>query len=416
MRLLFVHPNFPGQYKHLVRHFSGRAGYQVVGIGALENARNQPVPDGLQLHLYPPTPGAAQTTHHYLRGLEAGVRRGQSVACLARNLRRQGFIPDVICVHPGWGDGLYLKDIFPDSKMLGFFEFFYTSSGSDVGFDPEFPIGLDDICRVRTKNSLILLSLDSCDWGVTPTQWQHSQHPLPYRNQISTIFDGIDTRSIRRRPGARIYLDHRDLTLTQADEVLTFVNRNLEPYRGFHSFMRALPGIQRRRPRLHTVIVGGDSVSYGRAPTDGRTWRQVMLAEVGDRLDFSRLHFFPRLPYRTLISLFQVSSVHVYLTYPFVLSWSMMEAMSAGCAVVGSRTAPVMEVIKDGENGLLVDFFAPEQIADAVDRVLDHPNRMQHLRDQARKSITERYDLHSVCLPRHVSLVTAQPTPPRTRH
>jgi glycosyltransferase involved in cell wall biosynthesis len=405
MRLLFIHPNFPGQYKHLVEYFSNRPEYQVAAIGAHENLQASESYPGVRLIRYPSTAGACPTTHHYIRGFEAGVRRGQGVVRVALDLRRSGFIPDVICVHPGWGDGLYLKDVFPESKILGFFEFFYRSAGSDVGFDPEFPISFDDICRVRTKNSVILQSLESCDWGVTPTVWQHSQHPKAYQNRISTIFDGIDSNFVRPRANARVHLDHRGFALNQTDEVLTFVNRNLEPYRGFHSFMRALPGIQKRRPRLHTVIVGGDSVSYGRAPKDGSSWRQVMMRELGANVDISRIHFFPKLPYRSLISLLQVSSVHVYLTYPFVLSWSMLEAMSAGCVVVGSRTAPVSEIIRDGENGLLVDFFSPTQIADAVDRVLDDPTRMRDLRVQARKTITEGYDLRTICLPRHISLI-----------
>lgn len=405
MRLLFIHPNFPGQYKHLVEHFARRPEYEVVAIGAQEWVESAESSQGIRLIRYPATAGASPATHHYIRGFEAGVRRGQRVAQVAMDLRREGFVPDVICVHPGWGDGLYLKDVFPDSKVLGFFEFFYRPSGSDVGFDPEFPITFDDICRVRTKNGVILQSLESFDWGVAPTAWQHSQHPASYRNRISTIFDGIDTDFVRPRAGARIHLDHRGFALGDTDEVLTFVNRNLEPYRGFHSFMRALPLVQKRRPRLHTVIVGGDGVSYGRAPLDGSSWRQVMMREVGQGLDVSRVHFFPKLPYRSLISLFQVSSVHVYLTYPFVLSWSMLEAMSAGCAVVGSRTAPVQEIIRDGENGLLVDFFSPAGIADAVDAILDEPDRARKLRDRARRTVVERYDLRRVCLPRHVSLI-----------
>lgn len=192
--------------------------------------------------------------------------------------------------------------------------------------------------------------------------------------------------------------------LRAGDEVVSFVNRNLEPYRGFHSFMRALPEILAARPRAQIVVVGGDAVSYGRAPRDGGTWRARLLAEVGSRLDLARVHFVGKLPYPTLIKLFQVTAAHVYLTYPFVLSWSMLEAMSAGALVIGSRTAPVEEVVQDGRNGLLVDFFSPVEIAQRVIEVLERPARFLELRMNARQTIVQKYDLLSCCLPAQIAL------------
>jgi glycosyltransferase involved in cell wall biosynthesis len=187
--------------------------------------------------------------------------------------------------------------------------------------------------------------------------------------------------------------------------VITFVNRNLEPYRGFHVFMRALPEIQRRRPNAWVLIVGGEDVSYGARLPDGQTYRQKAMAEVGASLNMERVRFLGRVPYADFVRLLQISGVHVYLTYPFVLSWSMLEAMAAECLVVGSATPPVEEVIRDGDNGLLVDFFSKTGLADAIDRVLDHPDRMRALRMRARQTVIDGYDLKSVCLPRQLALV-----------
>jgi len=181
----------------------------------------------------------------------------------------------------------------------------------------------------------------------------------------------------------------------------------MEPYRGFHVFMRALPEIQRRRPKSITLIVGGDEVSYGKRLATGESWRQRMLAEVGSRLDMERVRFVGRIAYPEFVAMLQVSAVHVYLTYPFVLSWSMLEAMAAGCAVVASATAPVEEVIRDGDNGLLVDFFSAAGIAEAVDRVLADPDRMAGMRARARETVVAGYDLRSVCLPQQMALVDA---------
>ena len=235
--------------------------------------------------------------------------------------------------------------------MLLYCEFFYRARGGDMGFDPEFPPNAEKILRLRVMNAPLLMSLDASDWGMAPTRWQQKQFPAPYAERMSVIHDGIDTDLVT--PGS----EPRD------QELITYVARNLEPYRGFHVFMRAIPEIQKRRPNARIVIVGGDEVSYSPRLPAGETYRQRLLREIDGKADLSRVHFTGRIPYAEYLELLRRSSVHVYLTYPFVLSWSLLEAMSAGCLVVASRTPPVEEVIRDGENGLLVDFFSTEQIA-----------------------------------------------------
>jgi glycosyltransferase involved in cell wall biosynthesis len=248
------------------------------------------------------------------------------------------------------------------------------------------------------------MGLEAADRGHTASEWQHSTYPQRYRDMISVAHEGIDTERIRPDAEAKLILpDGR--ALTRADEVVTYVARNLEPYRGFHVFMRALPEIQRRRPKAHAVIVGGDDVSYGGRPRDGRTWRQTLLAEIGSKLDASRVHFLGRVPYNVFANALQVSSAHVYLTYPFVLSWSMLDAMAAGCPVIGSATPPVQEVIRDGENGLLFDFFDTKAIAEKVEGVLGEPRRYEALSARARETIEKRFDLKNVCLPRQIAMV-----------
>jgi glycosyltransferase involved in cell wall biosynthesis len=404
MKLLFIHQNFPGQYKHIVPHLAATGTHEIVCLGEKKNLGKRSFFDGARVIGYPTPRGAGAHTHHYIKLFEATVRRGQEVARACMSLRRSGFIPDVACVHPGWGESLFLKDVFPDTPVLDFLEFYYQSRGSDVGFDPEFPADFDDQCRVRVKNATLALSLGCMDWGVTPTHWQYEQHPREYRSRISVIHDGIDTETVRPDPDARLVLPGgRELRAGQ--EVVTYVSRNLEPYRGIHTFLRAVPEIQRRRPEARFVVVGGDEVSYGRRAGKDTTWREHYLAEVGERIDLDRVHFLGRVPYPVFLSVLQVSACHVYLTYPFVLSWSMLEAMAAGCLVVGSDTAPVREVIRDGENGRLVDFFSPDAVAEAVAGVLAAPDRLQPLREAARSTVMRDYDLRNVCLPRHCELI-----------
>ena len=342
-----------------------------------------------------------KNTHRYIRTLEGAVLYGQGAARAAEKLRQGGFVPDVIVGHAGWGETMYLKDVYPNSRLLGYFEFYYHAYGSDVDFDPDRTVSLDDRARIRTKNTPQMISLFAADWGVTPTIWQKAQLPREFHGKISVIHEGIDTDFVKPRADARVILPG-GLELKKSDEVVTYVARNLEPYRGFPEFMRAAEEICRRRPNAHVLIVGSDGVSYGRKLPDGQTYREKALSEV--EIDPARVHFLGRLPYDQYLKVLQVSGVHVYLTYPFVLSWSMLEAMASECLIVGSDTAPVQEVIRDGENGLLVDFYDPVGIADRVDEVFGHDDRLADLRAKARRTIVRSYN-RDKCLRDQIRMV-----------
>ena len=402
MRVLFIHQNFPGQFLHIAQHLAHTRGWRVVGLGDAQNVRAG-ISGGVQVVGYKHQVVDAKG-HAYVRGFEGQIRRGQTVFRAVQELKRQGFVPDLICMHPSWGEGIFLRQVFPRAKILGYFEFFYKATGSDVGFDPEFPQpSIDDLCRLRIRNSTHLLSLEDTDWGWSPTRWQVAQFPEAFRSRIEVVHDGIDTDRVCASPSAVVTID--GIALSRASPVVTFVARNLEPYRGFHSFMRAVPGILSANPDAHVVVVGGDEVSYGKPPLTGGTWRDRMLAELGQSFDRGRLHFAGRISYDRYLEFLRISRAHVYLTYPFVLSWSMLEAMAVGCAIVGSRTAPVEEVIRDGENGLLVDFFSPHEIVMAVGRILDDAALGRDLGQAARATILERYDLNRICLPAQLAMV-----------
>ncbi len=401
MNILFAHQNFPGQYLHLARHLGAIPGNQVVFITQRRDA-NLP---GVRNIAYKPSRRATPKVHHYLRATEAYVLNAQTVARVALKLKRSGFVPDVMVGHNAWGEIWYLKDVFPQTPLLGYFEFFYRFDGADVGFAPGLVLSADTAPRIRTKNLGNLLGLDAVDAGHCPTQWQKSTYPERYHSMLRVIHEGVDTDVVKPAAEVRLDLPELGINLAAGDEVVTYVARNLEPYRGFPSFIRSLPAILARRPNAHVLIVGGDSVSYGAALPDGQTYRQQLLTELGDALDMSRVHFLGKVPYPLFLKVLQISRVHVYLTYPFVLSWSMLEAMSAGCLVVASSTAPVTEVIRDGENGLLVDFFKQEEIAERVVAALESPSAFASLREQARRTIVENYDLKTICLPQQMVMV-----------
>jgi glycosyltransferase involved in cell wall biosynthesis len=386
MRLLFVHQNFPGQYRHLAAYLARRPGHEVVALGDAKNLPGKPRLPGVPVFGYAFEEKPADP---FKSSVMRAIDRGRAAAAAATALRRKGFRPDVICAHIGWGEALFLKDVFPEARILLYSEFFYGARGADLGFDPEFPASAEKILRTRVMNAPLLMALDAADWGIVPTRWQHGRFSAAQRARMSVIHDGIDTDFVS--PGE------------PEDELITYVSRNLEPYRGFHVFMRAIPEIQRRRPKARIVVVGGDGVSYSPSLPAGETWRTRLLRELDGRIDLSRVQFTGRIPYDAYLALLRRSAAHVYLTYPFVLSWSLLEAMAAGCLVVGSRTAPVEEVIEHGRNGLHTDFFSVEGLAGAVDAALS--GNWNRVRQEARRTVVERYDLRRICLPAQARLV-----------
>lgn len=400
MKYLFIHQNFPGQFRHVAKVLAVDPRNEIVAIGEAANLKLRPSLHPRIRELgYQPHVAGHKEIHHYLRDFESHIRRGQAVVRLLLQLRDQeGFAPDVVVAHPGWGEGLFLKDVFPKARIIQYFEYYYQSTGGDVGFDLEFPNTLDDQLRVRIKNSTQLHSLIGCDQGISPTNWQKSRYPTELQHKIEVIHEGVDTELVK--PDAGAWIEINGQRLQAGDEIVTYAARNLEPYRGFHTFMRMLPTLQTLRPEAKVIIVGGDDVSYGKRLPKGQTYRQRYCAEVQDKVDWHRVHFVGKLPYKDYLKVLQVSKTHVYLTYPFVLSWSMLEAMAAGCLLLASNTTPVQEVITDGHDGLLVDFFDHQQLAVKIAQVLANPGQYRHLRENARQTIVESYDLKTICLPR----------------
>lgn len=395
MKIAFVHQNMPGQFKHLAAHFARDERNSVVFV----TKRGDRALPGVQRVVYKTSREATPGIHHYLRSTENAVLFGQAVARALLELGKAGFTPDVVVGHPGWGETLFVKDVLPDTPYLNYCEFYYRSVNSDLDFAG--PPELDAKLRSRMRNTPLLQSLLACDQGIAPTRWQKSVHPEILQPKISVVHDGIDTTHLRPDADATFTLpDGR--VLTRRDPVVTYVARNLEPYRGFDVFMRAVPEICAADPDAVVLIVGGDEVSYGSPPPGGRTWREVMLEAVP--VDPRRVVFLGRLDYPRFIDFLRVSRVHVYLTYPFVLSWSLLEAMALECSVVVSDTAPVREVVQDGENGLLFDFRESRQLADRVVTLLKDPAGRAALGRRARETVRAGYDLPD-CLARQVELI-----------
>lgn len=404
-RFLFIHQNFPGQFRHVAAALADDPKNTVVGLGSAERVKVNPNPDPrIRVYGYKFLRGESGKIHHYLREYQDHIRRGQAVVRALLQLRKRGFLPDVIVAHPGWGEALFLREVFPKARVLLHCEFFYQGVGADLGFDPEFPSTFDQRAKVQIRNSTQLVSLASADGGISPTAWQRERYPADFQPKIVQLHEGIDSNLVRPDRSARLELAGQ--SWTSGEEIVTYVARNLEPYRGFHLFMRSLPELLAARPKVRVVVAGGDGVSYGRAAPNGKTYQQHLAQELGNTVDWNRVFFVGHLRYPDYLKLLQVSACHVYLTYPFVLSWSMMEAMSSGCAVVASDTAPVRELVEHNKNGMLVDFFDVKAISAAVAALLDDRSKAQKLGAAARNRIVKDYDLQTTCLPKWLEWVT----------
>jgi len=400
MNILFTHQNFPAQFKHLAPALI-QLGHELRALAINNN------PSSIDVIRYPVKRKNTVGLHPWMVDMESKFIRAEAAFYAALKLRDDGFNPDVIIAHPGWGESLFLKDVWPEAKLGLYGEFYYQPNANDMAFDVEFSKPeITEPCRLRMKNAGQDLQFAQADAVITPTQFQYSTLPASIQRMTSVIHDGINTQTLK--PDATVEMRLNDnIILTKDCEIITFVNRNLEPMRGYHVFMRSLPLLLRQRPNARVIIVGGDDVSYGSRPPAGDSWKQIFLNEVRDQIDMSRVHFVGKLSYPNFIKLLQLSRAHVYLTYPFVLSWSLLEAMSLECAIVASDTAPVREVISHGETGLLVDFFDNECLCKSICELLDDPEKRKRLGKAARELVIAQYDLKSVCLPKQIAWVEA---------
>ncbi|MGE3141701.1 MAG: glycosyltransferase [Hyphomonadaceae bacterium] len=401
MRILFVHSNFPAQFTHLAPALAAR-GHQVAAIGSHTARAAGPVQPSTYRLKRGTTPNILPQAVRY----EADCIRGLAAAQVAQGLHERGFAPDFIFGHVGWGETQFLHDIWPAATQALYAEYFVQPRGYDSNFDPEFVT--PDFARraiAIAKNASQAMCMTFAQRALAPTQFQRDCYPALLREKIEVAHDGIDTGAAQPRPEARVTLPNGRV-IAPGDEIVTHVNRSLEPLRGLHKFLRALPAVFAARPAAQAVIIG-DSLGrsgYGLPPPRGKTWKDIFLEELGGGLDLSRVHFLGRVPRAVYLDVLACSAAHVYLTYPFVLSWSLLEAMSAQCLVIGSDTAPVREMMTDGRNGVLVDFFDHAALAEAVITALAKPAAFRALRTQARADIIAGYDL-GPCLARQIAFV-----------
>lgn len=405
MNFLFVHQNMPGQYRELVQWLAKAGGHQIYFLTQRQNAPKLP---GVETRVYRPHHRPDAKAYGLSRVWEEAAGSGFGAVAAAQQIeKKEGFRPDIIIGHVGWGELSFFKQLWPDVPIIGYFEYYYNMTGGMVGFDPAEKITAHAPYLNHARNLVPLANIETVDLGHCPTYWQRDRFPESFHRKLYVCHDGIRTDQLLPNPKVSLQLGRLAQPVTRDDEIVTYVARNLEKTRGFHTMMRALPRILAERPKARVVIVGGDDVSYGKQSDHPGGLRGEMSAELGDRVDWERVHFVGKVPYPDFQKLVQISRCHIYLTMPFVLSWSLLEAMSMQATVVASDVAPVREAVTHGETGLLVDFFDPDALAAQVVEVLANPQDHAHLGPAARAHVVENYDFLTRCLPEHLARINA---------
>jgi glycosyltransferase involved in cell wall biosynthesis len=397
VHVLFVHQSFPAQFGPFAFHLAARPGWRCTFV---TKDRSEPI-HGVECVPYQLKGGATKETHYCSRTFENAIWHSHAVfQALAA---RPDLKPDVIVGHSGFGSTLFLKELYPDVPIINLFEYFYHVTNSDMDFRPEFQPSEMDRLRARARNGMILLDLDNCTRGYSPTSWQRSRFPLEYQSKLHVVFDGIDTSIWKPQSGTLGQIG--DHSIPAGTKILTYVARGFESMRGFDMFMKTAKLILAQRQDVVIIVVGTDRVHYGGdlKHTGGKTFKEFVLSQ--DDYDLSRIIFTGALPERALARLLALTDLHIYLTVPFVLSWSMLNAMACGAVVLGSDTAPVRELIEPGKTGLLADFHSPEAIAEAAEAVLRNPSEYKALGHRAAELIRESYSVE-VCLPQFEQLLT----------
>lgn len=400
-RILFIHNNFPAQFVHIAS-VARAQGYEIASIGCV-SAKDF---EGVTPWRWSTNRGSTSGIFEQAIRAEADLIRAEAAATQARKLKATGFIPDLIIGHPGWGETVHIPIIFPGVPIILFGEYFYQPVGGDVGFDLEFESRSDaQDMRVHAKNATMALAYAGANVIVCPTAFQASTFPIGLQNSIRIIHEGISLENASKRPEATFRLPN-GVVLDGSQPIITFINRDLERLRGFHIFMRALPAFMAKCPDAQVIVIGSDSGGgYGGKLANQQTWKAKMLKEVGDRIDQSRLHFVGRVPHTEMINALSLSSAHVYYTYPFVLSWSLVEAMACECLILGSDTGPVRDAVTHGETGILNDFFDVDALSNAMIDACVNPSKYENMRKAARKTAIGQFDKDTVGIPAWMALI-----------
>lgn len=399
--ILIIHQNFPGQFVHIAQALLER-GDRVVAIGG-PTAKQM---DGVPLARWEPGRGSTQGIFYQATRAEADMIRGTAAVRAAAELKRRGFVPDLVIAHPQWGETLYLRSVFPDAPQILLGELYYQAKGLDTDFDAEFDApNVGEDLRIHAKNATQALAFSTGDRIVCPTPFQANSFPAVFQPMIDIIHEGVDTARAQRRPGAVLDLPNGD-RLDGSKPVITFINRRFERLRGFHVFMRALQNFLAACPEAQVVLIGEEKgVSYGQALPEGQEWKDRMLAEVGDRLDLGRVHFLGHVEHSRMIDALSISWGHVYYTYPFIMSWSLLEAMACECLIIGSDVAPVRDAVTNSVDGVLNDFFDIGALTAAMVRAVREPAVFLAMRKAARETAVARFDSRSVGLPAWMSVI-----------
>ena len=393
MRILFIHKNFPAQFGALGLWLAANKGWDVTFATQREGVSHNKI----RILRFTDHRETTKGIHHYVAGTERAVITGQGFVRLAVQMRRQGYVPDIVVAHSGWGPGIFAKDVWPETLYVPYVEWWYRAPAVDATPHDKQGDPLDQAARTRVRNAPSWLDFTSADAVIAPTEFQRSTFPDDLAAKITVLPDGMDTTL--HSPGPRDPAMLAEYGVPEDAEILTYIARGMEPARGFPEMMGALQTLMKSRPRLHAFIVGEDRIAYG--ARDAGSWKERLLKELD--LDTARLHFTGLVSRKRMVEILRAGNVHLYVSAPFVLSWSFLDAMASGALIVAHDTPPVREFMSHEKEGLLTDMYDPAALVAAIGRALDEGPALAPLRDAARAAMLSRMDAESVAYPAKVA-------------
>jgi glycosyltransferase involved in cell wall biosynthesis len=388
MRALFIHPNFPAQFGIVAHYAAAQLQWPCVFLTSVDTTKFEAPFTHINYRLKDDEPCPPSFTNpESLSGLM------EHLAAIYRGLRNIPELqPDVVVGHVSYGTFLYLKNLYA-CPFVGYFELFPGAFwGQEMVLREAFPPTESVRLFQSTYHALTILQLMACDVAYTPSQTQWNMAPAEYRNKIKVIPEGVDCNVFQPRPRPTTIGDR---TIEPHTPVITFVSRTLESVRGFDIFMRVAKRIAEARPDALFIVVGAERTHYGHelAYTQGKSFARWVLAQ--EEYDLSRFAFIAMPPMEQLASIYNVSSLHVHLSAPFIPSPTLLQAMASGCAILGSATAPVQEFIEDGKHGRLAPLEDVETLTSVALEMIANPEQCRELAREARLRAVEEYELWS---------------------
>ena len=382
MHLLLIHQNFPGQFRDLAPAWLA-SGHQVTAIGSTSAA-----PTGHQWH-------GLQYLQYRFEEKPSHLERGSAVAKLVQQLIEQDHPPDLVMSHSAWGESLCLRRVCRDVPWISYPELWGNPRSLGFGFDQSLDGLTPEATRFSSANLITELALLQSSASVVASRSQLLSFPKSLQHRLTLQPEGVDLQRIKPDASACLTIPKMGLEFRAGQPLVTFISRHLEPLRGLRQMLMAWPLVSQTIPEAQLLLVGGKGQGYSLQRPKGQNHLEDALNNLPDTTNRRTIHCLGRLPYEEMLTLLQCSACHVALSYPYTLSWSVLEALSCGVPVISNPDSPISVELGDDANKALalVPFDDIASLSLKTIELLQHPQRARAMGAAGRSWIEQNASL-----------------------